>query len=224
MGVISVIWSPVRTLREVAEDRRVLSGFLVVAAGAVLSLISSAIFIFTGLLQTQFEAFFEATEGQIPPELQENFVALTGVSSIVLAVLWPFVIWVSISLIMQLVTRFFGGEGPLSAMFAVVGVAYLPYVLSTLISTPIQALQATLDPTGAAASILGLLGGLLSLVFLAWFVVLVVIGAALARNIGYGESTGSCAISCAGCLGLIIGMVIILGIVVSVFAGAAGSQ
>ncbi|CAN5551630.1 hypothetical protein BH24ACT22_BH24ACT22_16230 [soil metagenome] len=224
MGVISVIWSPVRTLREVAEDRRVLSGFLVVAAGAVLSLLISAIFIFTGHLQTQIEAFFRATEGQIPPELQENFAALTGVLSLIYAVLWPFAIWVSISLIMQLVTRFFGGEGPLSAMFAVVGVAYLPYVLSTLVSTPIQALQATLDPTGAAASILGLLGGLLSLVFLAWFMVLVVVGAALARNIGYGESTGSCAISCAGCLGLIIGVVIILGIVVSVFAGAAGSQ
>lgn len=224
MGVISVLWSPVRTLREVAEGRHVLSGFLVVAAGAVLGLITSAIFIFTGHLQTQFEAFFSATEGQIPPELQENFVALTGVSSLVLAVLWPFVIWVSVSLIMQLVTRFFRGEGPLSAMFAVVGVAYLPYVLSTLISTPIQALQATLDPTGAAASILGLLGGLLSLGFLVWFVVLVVIGAALARNIGYGESTGSCAISCAGCFGLIIGVVIVLAIVVSVVAGAAGSQ
>lgn len=224
MSVISVIWSPVRTLREVAEGRRVLAGFLVVAAGAVLSLISSAIFIFTGLLQTQFEAFFEATQGQLPPELQENFVALTGVSSLILAVLWPFVIWVVVSLVMQLVTRFFGGEGPLSAMFAAVGVAYLPYVLSTLVSTPLQTLQVALDPTSVAAGILGLLGGLLSIVFLAWFVVLVVIGAAQARNISYGESTGSCAISCGGCLGLIIGVVVVLGVVVSIIAGAAGSQ
>ena len=109
-------------------------------------------------------------------------------------------------------------------MFAAVGVAYLPYVLSTLVSAPLQALQVTLDPTGVAASILGLLGSLLSLVFLAWFVVLVVIGAAQARNIGYGESTGSCAISCAGCLGLIIGVVVVLGVIISIVAGAAGSQ
>ena len=205
-----------------AEERRVLAGFLVVAAGAVLSLVVSAIFIFTGLLQTQFETFFEATESQIPPELRENFVALTGVSSVVLAVVWPFVIWAVVSLLMQLVTRFFGGEGPLSAMFAVVGVAYLPYVVSTLVSAPLQVVQVSLDPTGAAASVLGLLGSLLSLAFLVWFVVLVVIGAAQARNIGYGESTGSCAISCAGCLGLIIGVVVVLGVVISVVAGASG--
>lgn len=224
MGVISVIWSPVQTLREVAEGRRMLSGFLVVATGAILGLVTSAIFIFTGLLQTQFEAFFEATEGQIPQDLRENFVALTRVSSIILAVLWPFVLWAVVSLVMQLVTRFFGGEGPLSAMFAAIGVAYLPYVLSTLVSAPLQALQVALDPTSAAASILGLLSGLLSLVFLAWFVVLVVVGAAQARNISYGESTGSCAISCAGCLGLIIGGAVLVAVVVSVIASAAGSQ
>lgn len=224
MGVISVIWSPVRTLREVAEGRRVLAGFLVVAAGAVLGLAISATFIFTGLLQTQFETFFEATEGQLPPDLRENFVALTGVSSLVLSVLWPFVIWAVVSLVMQLVTRFFGGEGPLSATFAAVGVAYLPYVLSTLVSAPLQVLQVSLDPTSAAASILGLLSSLISLAFLAWFVVLVVIGAAQARNISYGESTGSCAISCAGCLGIIIGVVVILGVIISIVAGAAGSQ
>ena len=224
MGVISVIWSPVRTLREVAEGRRVLAGFLVVAAGAALSLISSAIFIFTGLLQTQFETFFEATQGQLPPDLRENFVALTGVSSLIFAVLGPFVIWAVVSLVMQLVTRFFGGEGPLSAMFAAIGVAYLPYVISTLISAPLQAIQVTLDPTSVVAQILGLASGLLSVVFLVWFVVLVVIGAAQARNISYGESTGSCAISCAGCLGLIIGVVVVLAVVASLIAGTASPQ
>ncbi|HZY66596.1 MAG TPA: hypothetical protein VFE21_12080 [Rubrobacteraceae bacterium] len=70
---------------------------------------------------------------------------------------------------------------------------------------------------------LGLLSALLSLAFLIWFVALVVIGTAQARNIGYGESTGSCAISCAGCLGLIIGGVVIVAVMVSVVVGAAGS-
>ncbi|CAN5836965.1 hypothetical protein BH23ACT11_BH23ACT11_26160 [soil metagenome] len=221
MNVISVIWSPVRTLGEVAEGRKVLSGFLVVAAGAVMGLITSSILIFSGLMQSQFEAFFEAAEGQIPPDLRESFIALTGVSSIVLSVLWPFVFWVLVSLVMQLVTRFFGGEGPISAMFAAVGVAYLPYVLSALVSAPLQALQLTLDPTGATTQILGLLSGLLSIVFLIWFAMLVVIGAAKARNIGYGESTGSCAISCAGCLGIIIGGIIVLALLASILAGAA---
>lgn len=224
MGVISVIWSPVQTLREAAEERRTLAGFLVVASGAVLSLAISATFIFTGLLQTQFEEFFEATQGQLPPGFRENFVALTGVSSIVLSVLWPFVIWATVSLVMQLVTRFFGGEGPLSAMFAAVGVAYVPYVISTLVSAPLQVLQVSLEPASATASILGLLSSLLSLAFLVWFAVLVVIGAAQARGIGYGESTGSCAISCAGCLGSIIGVVVIVGVIISIVAGAAGPQ
>lgn len=223
MGVISVLWSPVQTLREVATERKTLAGFLVVAAGAAIGLTTSAIFIFTGLLQSQFEEFFEASQGQFPEAFRENFVAFTGISSLVFSVLWPFALWAIVTLVMQLVTRFFGGEGPLSAMFAVVGVAYMPFVISALISAPLQALQVALGPTSTAAQILGLLGSLLSIAFLIWFVVLVVIGAALARNISYGESTGSCAISCAGCLGLIIGVVVVLGVVVSLVAGA-GSQ
>lgn len=223
MGVISVIWSPVRTLREAAEDRKTLAGFLVVATGAIIGLITSAIFVFSGLMETQFEAIFEAGQGQLPPALRENFAAIAGISSILLSVLWPFVLWALVSLVMQLVTRFFGGEGPLSAMFAVIGVAYLPYVLSALVSVPIQALQMTMDPMSAAAQLLGILSGLLSMAFLAWFAILVVIGAAQARNISYGESTGSCAISCAGCIGLIIGAVVVLAVVASVIA-AAGSQ
>lgn len=223
MGVISVIWSPVRTLREAAEDRKTLAGFLVVATGAIIGLITSAIFVFSGLMETQFEAIFEAGQGQLPPALRENFAAIAVISSILLSVLWPFVLWALVSLVMQLVTRFFGGEGPLSAMFAVIGVAYLPYVLSALVSVPIQALQMTIDPMSAAAQLLGILSGLLSMAFLAWFAILVVIGAAQARNISYGESTGSCAISCAGCIGLIIGAVVVLAVVASVIA-AAGSQ
>ena len=207
-----------------AEERRVLAGFLVVAAGAVLSLAISATFIFTGLLQTQFEAFFEATEGQLPPGLQENFVALTGVSSLVLSVLWPFVIWARglarhaarhtvfrwRGISFGYVRRRWGGVPSVRALYAGI--------------RPLQAIQVSLDPTGAAASILGLLSSLISLAFFVWFVVLVVIGAAQARNISYGESTGSCAISCAGCFGIIIGIVVILGVIISIVAGAAGSQ
>jgi hypothetical protein len=49
--------------------------------------------------------------------------------------------------------------------------------------------------------------------------VLVVIGAAFARRVGYGESAGSCAISCSGCIGLII---LVFVIIVAVFVLLAG--
>jgi hypothetical protein len=54
------------------------------------------------------------------------------------------------------------------------------------------------------------LGGLVALASLVWHAVLVVIGAALVRGIGYGESAGSCAVSCAGCLALIILVAVVL--------------
>ncbi len=44
-----------------------------------------------------------------------------------------FVWWISVSLAMQLVTRFFGGEGPFGAMVAVVGVAAVPLALGALL-------------------------------------------------------------------------------------------
>ena len=57
---------------------------------------------------------------------------------LVLSVLAPFVWWIAVSLAMQLVTRFFGGEGPLSAMLAVVGV---PLALGDLFQTTGTGLQ-----------------------------------------------------------------------------------
>ena len=45
-----------------------------------------------------------------------------------------------------------------------------------------------------------------------WFVVLVVIGASQARGPDHVESAGSCAVSCVGCAGLIILVVIVVGL------------
>lgn len=61
---------------------------------------------------------------------------------LVLSVLTLFVWWIAISVVMQLVTGFFNGEGPLSAMLAVVGVAGSPLVLGALfqlLGTGVQA-------------------------------------------------------------------------------------
>lgn len=212
MGAFAVIWSPVRVLREVAEDQNLLAGFIVVALNAALSLAGVAVLLFSGNLQAQLEA----SGAQLPQGFFESFVVI----ALVFAALAPFVWWLLISLVLQLVTHFFGGEGSLSAMFAVVGVAFAPLVLSAVLSIPLSGLQAVLEPGSAAVTALGLLSNLLALAFFVWHVVLIVIGAALARNISYGESTGSCAISCGGCLGLIILVIVALAVVSALFAGA----
>jgi hypothetical protein len=68
-----------------------------------------------------------------------------------------------------------------------------------------------------------LLSLLLWLAAFVWFVVLVVIGAALARRVGYGESAGSCAISCAGSLALILVVGVVLAVVVAALVGVLGA-
>lgn len=211
MGAFAVIWTPVRVLREIAGERNLLAGFIVVALNAALGLGGVAILLFGGNLQAQLEA----SGAQLPQGFFEGFAVI----ALVLAVLAPFVWWLLISLIMHLVTRFFGGEGPLSATFAAVGVAFVPLVLSTVVSIPLGGLQAVLETGSVAGTAIGLLSNLLALAFLVWHAVLVVIGAALARNISYGESTGSCAISCGGCLGLIILVIVALSVVAALFSG-----
>ena len=222
MEALAVIWAPMSTLARVAEERRVLLGFGVVALYAVLGLAGSAIALLGGLTQAQFET----RQAQPLPPGFEDFLDYAGVFSLVSAVIQPFVLWLLVSGLMQLVTRFFGGTGPFSAMLAVVGVAQVPLVLSAALYIPITGLQVMLGPpdqSGASVTtVLGLLSALLGLAFLLWHVALVVIGAASARGVGYGQSAGSCAISCAGCVGLILIVVVVFTVLVAVIVGAAG--
>jgi hypothetical protein len=222
LEALAVMWAPVSTLARVAEGRRVLLGFGVVALYAVLGLAGSAIAVLGGLTQAQFET----GQAQPLPSGFEDFLDYVGVFSLVSAVIQPFVLWLLVSGLMQLVTRFFGGTGPFSAMLAVVGVAQVPLVLSAALYIPITGLQVMLGPpdqSGASvATVLGLLSALLGLAFLLWHVALVVIGAASARGVGYGQSAGSCAISCAGCVGLILIVVVVFTVLVAVIVGAAG--
>jgi hypothetical protein len=137
-------------------------------------------------------------------------VVATEVATLVLAALSAFIWWITVSVVMQLATSLFGGSGPLSAMLATVGVAEVPLALGALSQALATGLQVALGVNSAAGMIVGVLGGLLALGALVWHVVLVVIGAALARRIGYGEAAGSCAVSCAGLLGLIILIAVVL--------------
>lgn len=228
MEALAVIWSPVSTLARVAEERRVLLGFGVVALYAALSLINVAFAVLFGVAQPQFEAGGE----ELPP-MFEDLLPFIEVFSIINAVVGPFVLWLLVSGLMHLITRFFGGTGPFSGMLTVVGVAQVPFVIEAVVGFAITVLQIVLLPEGLApedpetispaVTAVGLLGLLLGLAFLLWHATLVVIGAAFARRVGYGESAGSCAISCAGLVGLILIVVVVFAVLIALFVGAAGS-
>ncbi len=198
-----------------------LAGFIVTAAYAALSLVAAAVAVLGGITRAQFPQ--RPAGPELPPELLENLVLVTEIATLVFAALSPFVWWLAVALAMQLTTRLFGGTGPFPAMLAVVGVAGVPLAVGSLVQTLATGLQAALGVESTAGVVAGLLGGLVALATLVWHVVLVVIGAALARRIGYGESAGSCAVSCASCLGLIILVAVVL-VGIGILLGATAPQ
>ncbi len=220
MTALAVIWSPVSALARVAEERRVLLGLGITALYAVLYLFIGGLMFFSGFSQEQLEA----AVGQLPSEVTDLIDPTTFIwLGVVLGVVWTFVFWLLVSGLMQLVTRFFGGTGPFSGMLAVVGVAQVPYVIAIILLIPLTGLQIVLGPESPAAGAVSLLGTLLGIGALLWFVVLVIIGAAFARRVGYGQSTGSCAISFGGCLGLLILLVVLALLMIGLLLGAGGS-
>jgi hypothetical protein len=208
LGVVAVIWAPGRVLGDVAAQRNVLAGFIVTAVYAALSVAGAAVSVLGGVTRAQFEG--QQVPPGLPPDLLENIVVATEIATLVFAALSAFIWWITVSVVMQLATSLFGGNGPLSAMLAVVGVAGVPLALGALAQAFATGIQVALGVDSAAGMIVGVLGGLLALAALVWHVVLVVIGASLARRIGYGEAAGSCAVSCAGLLGLIILIAVVL--------------
>jgi Yip1-like protein len=213
LEALAVIWRPISTLARVADERRVLLGFGIVALYAALRLVVTVVDVLGGVTASTFDP---NDFPDLPPEFVEGFSQGGEVGTLIYAVLSPFVGWVVVSLLMHLVTRFFGGTGPLSGMFAIVGVAAVPLVIVTLVEIPVTVLQAILYPASAAATLLSLLVLLLIFGAYAWNVALIVIGAAFARRVGYGQSAGSCAISCGGCLGLILIVGAVFGLLVYV--------
>ena len=216
---MAALRSPVSTLARVAEERRVLLGFGIVALYGALHLVTTVVDILGGVTAGTFGP--ENFPG-LPPEVLEG-LSQPGALALIPAVISPFVGWVVVSLLMQLVTRFFGGTGPLSGMFAVVGVAASPLVIVSFIELLLTVLQAVIGSESTVSVILNLLIFLLILAAYACNVVLVVIGAALARRIGYGESAGACAISCTGCAGLILLLGVALGVLIALLTGAVST-
>lgn len=224
MGALAVIWAPVRTLGRVAGERSVLAGFLVVAVYAAASLAGSAVSFFAGSEQQLQQLPQLPQGGNLPEGTLEKIFAVSQIIGLVFSALWPFILWAVVALVMQLVTGLFGGSGPLSAMFAAVGVALIPFAVLSVTLIPLNGLQAALGFESAGTAVIGGLAVVLQLAALAWTIVLVIIGASLARGVGYGESAGSCAISCAGCLGLIIAVIVVLALIIALVGSAGAPQ
>ena len=219
MGVAAVIWNPVATMRRVAERRSALPGFFVVAVYAALSLIISTVFVLSGATHRQLEQGFEQSPGQpaLPPGILDTLVRVSEIGTPIFALVSPFVGWFFVSLLMHLATRLFGGAGPLSSMLGVVGVAQAPFLISAVVNALLGGIRAWVGVSIA----IGYLVSLIGLACFIWYLVLVVIGAAQASGVGYGESAGSCALSCVGLAALIILLAVIAGIGIFAVAGAA---
>lgn len=220
-----MIWSPIRTLRGVAERRSALPGFVVVTVCAASDFAVSTVFVLSGATRRQLERSFGQTgQPALPPGLLETFGRALEVGVPIVALLSPFLSWILFSLLMQLTTRFFGGAGPLSSMLGVVGVAQVPFFISGILNALLSGLQLWFGMETPAGVTIGYLVSLVGLAAFLWYVVLVVIGAAQARGVGYGESAGSCALSCVGLGSLIIVLVMVAGIGIFIVAGAAAPQ
>ncbi len=215
-------------MREVAS-RGAKPGLAVIALWVVASLLASGLGLLLGGFASAEQVLDNLPPGALPPDVDERSlegaVAVFQAVGIGLRALLPFIYWPVLTLVMYLVTRFFGGEGGLSGMFGAMGAACLPFVISGLVQLPIMGAQAALasgGEPGAAAAALGAVGSLLNLLFLIWHVALVVVGAAAARGISYGRSGGSCAIGCAAVVGIPILLLIVFSIVLAVFGSAGG--
>ena len=214
-GAVAVIWDPVRTLRRVAEGRRALPGLAVVVANTALSVVLGAIFVLTGATRRSVERQ-AAQQPDLHPDTPELVARVAEVGTLSLAALSPVAVWLVVSLLMHFATRLFGGTGPLSAMLGVVGVAQVALVVGNALGAVLSRLRLLAGMGTPVGAVLDYLVFLASLGFSLWCVVLVVVGAALARNIGYGESAGSCALSCVGLAVLII--IVVIAAAVGIFA------
>lgn len=211
-------------MRGVAGQESSVPGFIVVALWAVIGLVSMGVAILLG--EGGEGALEDLPPGTLPeeigPEAIEGLLVTFQVVGVFLSAIFPFFYWLVLSLVMQLVTRFFGGEGSLSRMLGAIGAACVPFAIAGLAQLPLTGVQALLEGEGAGAVIIGILSVLLTIGALVWHVALVVVGSGVARQIGFGQSGGSCAISCAAAVGIPVLLLVLLVAVAALVGGAAG--
>lgn len=139
-----------------------------------------------------------APPGGMPPEVEE-LLANGRVLLSVVVVVGPPAYWVTVSALMQLNTRLFGGTGDFRGTLATVGLAFLPLVLLGVLLPLARGVIGFGDLSGAA------LWAWMVPTFwapLAWHVALVIVGAHAARGVEYPQACAACAVSCLGLVGV----------------------
>lgn len=190
--VFEVLRNPGPVLEATGRERRVGAGTLTVGLWAVMSLVLTASFLFGGGLRAD----------QFPELSPEMFAQLEGGLRVFVpfsAVLFPFVWWLGVAALMHLTVRLFGGRASLASMLAVVGMACAPWVAGYLVQIPLGLLQFALEDRGAASTVIGALGFVVSAGALVWHAILVVLGAGLVAGISYQGAGASCALTGLGC-------------------------
>lgn len=227
--VPAVLWRPADVLARVARQSRVLLGLAVVALYAAIGLLSWLISLATGSVTNQLDS---PQLRALPAGTRELILNAASVLGPLFSVVWPFLVWLLIAGFVWVAARILGGRGSFTAMLAVAGVALVPMVLSALISLPFSAVQGVIqgqmnpaDPSAglgaaAGAGLIALLLLIVSLAALVWLFALVIIGTRFAMNLdGYGRSSGACALSCGGCLGISLLFVVVFAVLAAAVGG-----
>ena len=217
MEVLKVVSSPKQAMEVLAAKRRVTVGLGVVALVAVVNVVGAAIFVLSGAAEAQMDL-----QGlpDFSPGAAEGATRAAEIFSLVLAALLPFAWWVALSSAMQLATRLLGGHGPFSGTLAVVGAAFVPFLLFSVLGLLDAGLQAMLGPESTASVVVGLLSLPLWLAALAWHAALVVVGTRFSRRVSYGRASGAFALSVGALLVFALLLVVVLAVLVAVLVGA----
>ena len=103
-------------------------GFVVVALWTLVSLLAAGLGLLLGGFASADEFLENLPPGAVPQEVNEQELEgiIVGFQAVGVGLrsLWPFIYWPVLTLVMYLITRFFGGGGTLSGMFGAMGAAW----------------------------------------------------------------------------------------------------
>ena len=213
MEVSKVISSPKQAMEVLAAKRRVTGGLGIVALVAATSVVGAAISVLGGVAEAQI-----GLQG-LPYGAAEGGARAAEVFSLALAAFLPFAWWVSLASSMQLATRLLGGRGPFSGTLAVVGAAFVPFLILGVLGISAAGLQVVLGPESTASVVVGLLILPLWLAALAWHAILVVVGARFSRGVSYRRAGGAFVLSVTALLVLALLLVVALAILAAALVG-----
>lgn len=205
--VFEVLRNPRATLELAAREHRIWPAAGTVALWALLNLTLTAAIVFGTDLRDQFS--------ELTPAVLEQLVATLRVLVPAAALLFPFIWWISVSALMLLVVRLFGGRASFVSMLAVVGLSCTPWVLGYVVQLPAGVLQLFLEDGNRLSSIMGGVSFVISVASLAAHVVLVVFGARIAAGTSYRGAAASCALTGLGCA--TAGLVLLISVLTLLF-------